>query len=114
MARDRTLGEIIDGIRAEAGHSLNPALGRQMRDTLVRIATRHQSRMWDDYTWPHLRCDRFMQLQAGERFYSPPPDMAIDRIEQISVCYGGEWIGLDLGIRDAHYNSMNSPAGQRS
>jgi hypothetical protein len=114
MARDRTLGEIVDGIRAEAGQSLNPALGRQMRETIVRIAARHQARMWADYTWPHLRVDRFLRLEAGERTYSPPDDMQIDQIEEVSVCYGGAWSLLRPGIDDPQYNSINSIEGQRS
>lgn len=114
MARYRTLQEIIDDVRADAGMSLNPAQGRQTRDTIVKLIQRHQRRLWEDYTWPHLRVRRFLRLQAGLRYMDPPADMKIDRIESISLSYGKTWVRLDYGLTNQNYTEFNSPERWRS
>ena len=114
MARYRTLGEIIDDVRADAGQSMNPALGRQMRETIVKLIQRHQRRLWDDYTWPQLRVRRYLRLQAGQRYMQPPPDMKIDRIESVSLSWGQVWVPLVYGINHQNYSEFNSPEKIRS
>lgn len=114
MARYRTLGEIIDDVRADSGQSLNPAMGRQIRETIVKLINRHQRRLWDDYTWPQLRVRRFLRLQAGQRYMDPPTDMKIDRVENISLSYGQVWVPLAYGIDYANYSEFNSPEKWRS
>ena len=58
MARGTTLGILINDLRSEIGHSLEPSLGKSTRDVLVNVIQRNQRRLWDDYAWPFLRVQR--------------------------------------------------------
>ena len=51
MARGTSLGVLLDDLRAEVGHSLQPNLGKSTRDVLINMLQRTQRRLWDDYSW---------------------------------------------------------------
>ena len=108
MARNITLLRLLDQLRAEARLSKNPAHNQQVRDTHVDILQRTQDRIWDDFTWPHLRVDRLKAVQTNQRYYAPPPDIQIDNIERIELYDGGEWKPLSPNIDGRHYSAHNS------
>ena len=114
MARNVSLGSLVDQVRAEAGHSLNPAQGRQVRDALVSILQRTQEVLWDDYDWPHLRVFRNIPLCAGQRYYDPPADVKIDRIIKVEVRFGLQLMELSTNLSGADYSMFNSDIGIRS
>lgn len=114
MARGTTLGKLIDDLRAETRKSLNPAHNVQVRETQVKLLQRVQERLWDEFAWPHLRIERQVPAQAGQRFYETPADMAVDRIEAIELFSDGGWQALQAGIGGEHYASWNSDLDQRS
>ena len=66
MARGTTLAILINDLRSEIGHSLEPSLGKSTRDVLVNVIQRNQRRLWDDYAWPFLRVQRDCHL-CGQR-----------------------------------------------
>lgn len=114
MARHVQLVRILDQLRAEARLSLNPAHNRQVRDTHVNMLQRIQDRLWDDFAWPHLRVQRMVKLQSGQRYYDPPDDMRIDNIENIQLYDSGGWRRLTPGIYAEHYNAHNSDLDERA
>ncbi len=67
MARNVTLGELIDDVRAEAGHSLQPNLGTAMREVLIKVIQRQLRRRWEDPAWTFLRVQREVPVPAGQR-----------------------------------------------
>jgi hypothetical protein len=114
MARNVTLGELIDGVRAEAGHSLQSNLGAAMREVLVKIIQRQQRRLWEDYDWTFLRVDRDVPVQAGQRYYDIPADLTLERIESMQFKYGDRWIPMQHGIGREQLDQHDSDRDIRS
>jgi hypothetical protein len=114
MARNVTLGELIDDVRAEAGHSLQSNLGAAMREVLVKIIQRQQRRLWEDYDWTFLRVDRDVPVQASQRYYDIPVDLTLERLEKIQFKYGDRWVPLAHGIGREHLDLYDSDRDIRS
>ena len=113
MARHTTLLRILDMLRAEARLSMQPSHNRQVRESHINMLQRIQERLWDDFTWPHLRVQRLKPISAGQRYYSPPNDIQVDNIEKLEV-YVGSWLPLCAGIYGEHYSLYNSDLDHRS
>ena len=113
MARNVSLGVLIDDLRAEAGHSLQANLGTAMREVLIKVLQRQQRRLWEDYDWTFLRVERDVPVQAGQRFYNFPSDLTLERIEKVEFKYGDRWIPMGYGIGREHYDQYDSDRGVR-
>lgn len=114
MARGKTLIALLDDLRSETRNSSNPAHNQQVRDSQVKILQRTQEWLWEDFTWPHLRVERRELVQIGQRYYAPPADIRIDRIENIDVFLDGRWSRLTPGIDDSFYTAHNSDRDERA
>lgn len=114
MARGKTLLKLLDDLRAECRLSLNPAHNSQVRDTHIMHLQRVQEWLWDDFNWPHLRVERTIPCQAGERIYEPPAELSIDRLERVQFRDGDTWLDLCAGIGAEQYNIWDSELDQRS
>lgn len=114
MARGTSLGQLIDDLRAEVGHSLQPSLGKSTRDVLIHTITRVQRRLWDDYSWPFLRVQRDISINAGQRYYNLPSDVVFERIERVETKHGNVWTKLKYGIGAPEYNQHDSDLGVRT
>ena len=106
--RGKTLGSLVEDLRAETRRSLNPAHNSQVRDTQVKTLQHVQEWLWQDFTWPHLRVQRDIPLQAGQRYYDMPEDLDIDRIEKVEVRYNGMWMRLEVGVSASQYFQYDS------
>lgn len=113
MARGATLIKLLNDLRAEARLSMNAAHNAQDRDRQVQMLQRKQEWFWEDFAWPHLRVERFLDLQAGQRFYDMPDDLDIDRIQKIEVKADQVYQPLCWGIDAEHYAAYDSEKGQR-
>lgn len=98
MARGVTLEELIVDLRAEVGQSTNTAVSRASIDALKTSLRRQQERLWLDFDWPHMRVERDITLEAGERYYDFPDDLDPTRVEKVEVKFGGRWIPVKYGI----------------
>ena len=130
MARGKTLGECLTGLRAELRLSLSPAHNVQVSDTHVQMLQRAQEWLWENYSWPHLRVERFLKPQIGQRYYDPAGckkvdqstgllvaagDVKIDRIDYFTLRDGSVWQPpLTPGILTEHFNLWDSDAGERA
>lgn len=114
MARGTSLGQLLDDLRAEVGHSLQPNLGKSTRDVLINMLQRTQRRLWDDYSWPFLRITRDITIGAGQRYYDIPNDLVFERIERVETKHGDVWTKLKYGISSEDYNQHDSDRGVRS
>jgi len=108
MARNVTLGELIDDVRAEAGHSLQASLGVAMRDVLIKALQRQQRRLWEDHDWKFLRVHRDVVLSAGQRYYNIPSDLTLERIEKVEFKYGNRWVPVEYGIGQPQLDQYDS------
>lgn len=114
MARRDTLVKLLDDLRAACRISLNPAHNAQNRDTQVKMLQRKQEWFWDDFAWPHLRVERFLDLAAGQRFYDLPDDLDITRIAKIEVRDAVAYRPLCWGIDAPQYATHDSELGDRA
>jgi hypothetical protein len=113
MARGKSLVYLLDQLRSECRLSTNPAQNTQLRDSQVNILQRVQDWLWEDYDWAHLRVDRTIALQAGQRYYDTPEDIQIDKILSIAVRFNSIWTTLCPSITDVDYIVWDSDMGQR-
>lgn len=114
MARYKTLGQLLTELRSKTRRSLNPAHNSQARDVQVDALQSTQEWLWADFTWPHLRVHRDIELNAGQRYYDTPEDIDIDRIEKVEYRDGDRWIPLEYGVQSVHYNSYDSDLDVRT
>jgi hypothetical protein len=112
--RDVTLTKVLDKFRVEIKASPSAAHNAGARDQQVALLQATQEWLWEDFTWPHLRIERFMQLQAGQRFYDVSNDFAIDRVEKIETRVDGRWLPVTPGIDSEHYAVHDSELDQRA
>jgi len=113
MARNVSLSELIDDVRAEAGHSLQANLGVAMREVLIKVLQRQQRRLWEDHDWTFLRVQRQLVVQNGQRYYNIPSDLTLERIEKVEFKYGDRWIPMSYGISAANLDQYDSDRGVR-
>lgn len=114
MARGTTLDKLLNDLRAACRISLNAAHNVQHRDAQVQALQRKQEWFWNDFAWPHLRVDRYIELQAGQRYFDMPPDLDITRINHIQVRDSQIWLTLKNGIDPGHYAAFDSELDVRS
>jgi len=113
MARGKTLQSLLDDLRVEAGISLSAATNAGARPAQVALLQKTQNDLWEDYDWPHMTVTRYLEPAAGQRYYSPPSDMPLDRVIDMEVRYGEQWIPVHEGIEAAQYAAYDSDLGQR-
>lgn len=111
MARNKTLLKLLDDFRAECRLSLNPAHNAQQRETQVKHLQRVQEYLYDDFDWPHLRCERLFAPQTGQRYYVLPDDVQLERIQHLEIRWANIWRPLLAGIEPGHYAQFDSDAG---
>jgi hypothetical protein len=124
MARNKTLISLLQDYRIEVGASSNPAHNSNARDAQVLALQKAQERLWRKHDWPFLRVRRYIDLQAGQRYYdsrgaeledgTPAADLGIERLERIEVRWGEEWCPLPHGIGVEHYATWDSDTNARS
>lgn len=122
--RGKSLGHVLSLLRAEARLSLNAAHNTQIRDTQVSAIQRVQELLWDDVNWPHLRVDRYINLQAGQRFYdvtttkdvsgTVKDDVRIDKVDRIYVMDAGVWRPMRSVITERDYAQFQSDRDERA
>jgi hypothetical protein len=117
MARGKQLSELIAHLRAETGRTQSVSTGISEIDNLKVVLKRIQETLYEQYEWPHLRVERSIQLNAGQRYYDMPEDINFDRIHTIKYKYSNVYINLERGISfdeysifDSNENETSSPA----
>lgn len=113
MARGTTLGQLVTMLREECGHATSAALGQNTLPRMKRVLQRTQEFLWGDHQWPHLRAYREELLQAGQRYYTFPPDLAFDRIENVHVRWDDTWRPVCYGIELDNYNAQDPELDDR-
>jgi hypothetical protein len=114
MARGTTLNELLRMVREEAGQSTNAALGVNTAAALKSMIRRQQEVLWLEHTWPHLRVERDITLEAGDRYYNFPADLSTNhRIDSVMVKHDGEWMPLAHGIGAEQYNALDPEDDER-
>lgn len=113
MPRGKTLGELVLMLREEVGDATSAALGQNTLPGYKRTLRRTQEFLWGDWAWPHLRVYREEVMQAGQRYYTLPADLAFDRVENVHVRDNDIWRPVCYGIELEHYNASDPELGDR-
>lgn len=112
--RRQPLLKLLQNLRHEVRESSNPAHGSSARDGHVFLLQRTQEWLYDDVAWSHMRVERFVDAQAGQRYYVPPRDIPIERVERVEVRYGSDWVPLHYGIEPEHLSIYDSDVDVRA
>lgn len=113
MARGTTLVKLLDDLRVACRISTNPAHNRQNQDAQIRALQAKQEWFWNDFAWPHLRVDRYIDLAAGQRYYDLPEDLDITRITKIESRWASTYNKLFWGIDADALATYDSDLDQR-
>lgn len=105
---------MLDMLRVKARLSLNPAQNKNDRSHQVMALQLEQERLWEDYNWPHLRVERIVAVQAGQKIYDTPEDIRIDRLEMIEFFDDGRWWPVKSGIDAPQYAAWESLRDERA
>jgi len=114
MARGTTLVKLLNSLRVACRISLNPAHNRQHEPAQIAALQDKQEWFWNDFAWPHLRVDRYIDLAAGQRYYDLPEDLDISRITRVQRRYADVYGGLRWGIDASAYATYDSDLDVRA
>lgn len=114
MAVGTSLASLREMLKAEARLSTNAAVGVGNVPTLDQLLRRTQTMLYDEYDWPHLQMVTRKTLQSGQRFYDPPPEITVDRIDRVTVWYSSMPHTLERGIGADEYAAYDSAAGEKT
>lgn len=100
------LRDLIRGVRAETGKSLNVALGVAEHDALVYQIQLKQEFLYYDYDWPALLTHADVPVSAATRLYNYPTGIAFDFINNVWVSLDGttSFSEVFYGIGPPEYN----------
>lgn len=107
MARGQTLEELTLLVRDELSQSTAAGTGQGSKDTIARALARTQARLWADFNWPHLRIQRYKNLEAGSYQYAFFDDLAQERVLYVHTQdASGHWLPVGYGVYPEHLNSV--------
>ena len=114
MATGVQLRDLIRGVRAESGKSLNVALGVAERDSLVYQIQLKQEWLYYEYDWPFLISQQPVPLIAGTALYAFPSTIAYDFVNEVWCSKDNvtSFTPVSYGIGPVQYNQ--SGVGSRS
>lgn len=114
MARGTQLSELVYMLRAEAGHSVLVSAGIDTLPALHTKLRRVQTMLYDDYDWPFMAYEPYIDLQDGERYYDIPTDMNLESIADVALWYNSTPHTITRGIGVPQYAQYDSDADERA
>src|SRR5262249_45461038 len=100
------LSDLVRGVRAESGKSLNTALGVAERDSIVYQLQSKQEWLYYEYDWPSLIDQEEVVLAANSRYCAFPGGIAYDFVNEVwcsdNNATGFTWV--DYGIGPVQFN----------
>ena len=101
MAVD-TLTNLVDAVRAEAGHALSPAQGLNSEATLKKLIIRTEKELWTAFTWPTLIIRAQIPVQKDQYRIAYDAKMPFDQVREAYWCAAGtdHFIRMDYGFSE--------------
>jgi hypothetical protein len=99
MAVD-TLTNLVEAVRAEAGHALSPSQGLNSEATLKKLIISIEKQLWTAFTWPTLMILAQMPVQKDQYRVAYDAQMPYDQIREAYWCAAGtdHFIKMDYGF----------------
>lgn len=110
MARGTQLLSLIAQLRAETGRSQEVSVGIDEVENLKVQLARKQEELYDKHNWLHIKVQRTVSLNAGQRYYDLPSDLDFDRIDEVALSYNGVYQPITKGINLEDYSAYDSNA----
>ena len=110
MARGKQLLSLIAQLRAETGRTQDVSVGVDEVENLKVILQRTQETLYEEYEWPHMRVQKTITLNAGQRHYDLPSGLNFDRIQDVKLRYNSVYVDLERGITFDDYSVYDSNA----
>lgn len=98
MPIGRSLSQLIDDFRAEAGLSLNAADNQQTRTSQIARLNRVQRQLASEHEWVHLWVTRTDTLANGQYQYTLPADLPFENISGVYYNEGDRAVPLRYGF----------------
>jgi len=113
MANELTVLELLEELRAELGHAIEPQHGVDTRSRLILLLNRAQRELWMEVDWDHLKVYRYIAMVAGDRYYDWPSDLDETRVIQAEYKYNDTYLPLEHGINRHHLHFRDSEQDER-
>ena len=109
MATNVQLRDLVRGVRAESGKSLNTALGVAERDALVYQIQSKEEWLYYEYDWPFLIDQAPVTLSPGVAVYSFPAAISYDFVNEVwcSPDNTENFTPVNYGIGPVQYNQSS-------
>src|SRR3990167_4503178 len=108
MPRGVTLNNLITQLRYAIHESGDSAQGQNMREMHRALLQRKQRALYIEYAWPFLKTHANIDLEAGQRYYDFPSDIALESVSDVTLMWGASEIPLDRGIGQEQYAQYDS------
>lgn len=108
MARNKTLLQLTEEVRAETRRSTSASRGIDDLDHIRQVIRRIYEQFYDDYDWPHTKVMRDITIAAGSRYYDFPTDVDYERVRTVKYDYGTIWTDVEYGITDDEYSAFDT------
>ena len=114
-----TLANLVEDVRAEAGHALTPSQGLNSEKTLKKLIARTEKELWTAFTWPTLMIRAQVVVQKDQFRVAYAAQLPYDQIREAYWCATGSdhFVKMDYGfaedcIKADGSNSTVSPTVQ--
>jgi len=108
MARGKTLNQLVEQLRAEAGYNTSPATGVGSLAMLQQALRRAQEELYDEVAWPFFNARRDKTLAVGQRYYDFPSDLPFQNVADVRTLFADSWLPVTFGITMDHYSIHDS------
>jgi hypothetical protein len=95
-----TMLQLIDMVRAEAGHSLMTSQGLNSVESLKHLIRRTEYELWTAFRWPMLTIRKDLVITKGQPSLSFPVDMDLEQIFEVFWMADGStnWTKMGFGV----------------
>lgn len=115
MARGVQLQTLLADLRAEIGASTSTTAAPSYADNLKTLLRRTQETLYDEHAWDFLRVVKTISITpAGTRYFDPPAGLSVERVEEVTVLYGGVFEPVERGIGFEQYSIFDPYQDERA
>lgn len=95
-----TMLQLVDMVRAEAGHSLNTNQGLNNVESLKHLIRRTEYELWTAFRWPMLTIRKDLAVTRNQPSVAFPVDLDLEQIMEVFWAGNGanNWTKLGFGV----------------
>jgi len=107
-----TILQLVDMVRAEAGHSLMTSQGLNSVESLKHLIRRTEYEMWTAFRWPMLTIRKDIAITRGQSSVAFPADLDLEQIFEAFWMSNGSthWSKLGFGVPEDGIMPQGAPS----